>query len=78
MPLSGSVTINHRGSDQIISGSDFYQDEHLDGAHVTYSFDTGDYSLELVVEYDKNGALKSRGDFQSENCSIIEDNIVIT
>lgn len=73
MKISGSLTINYKGKNHVIPADDFTEDKHLDRTGVTYSFDTGDFSAEIVAE-DKNGAL-SWGDWETNNCSVVHNNI---
>jgi len=76
MPISGSITIKHKGKNHTIQANDFTADRHLDGTSVTHGFDTGDYAIDILVEH-KDGAM-SHGDWNTENCTIVTDNISIS
>lgn len=75
--ISGTLQVHdNNGQPHTIDASDFIPDEHLDGPSVTFGYDNGDFSASIIAE-NKNGAI-SKGDWDTENCTVVNDNIVFS
>lgn len=75
--ISGTIEVQDmQGNSHQINHDDFHENEHLDGTTSTFEFENDDFSISRIVEK-KDGGI-SWGDWETENCTIIHDNITFS